>query len=141
MSAFVGVKEVDSQEELEALLINLSIDSDRYFLKWAHQVSGFEKQPSSFPSPEGQMFNRNRELRWKKRGQGYSLLLLSAKSSEDGFSPIGQEWEIQDRAAQVYPSKETRFPKGISGGQANIAQRYFIDRRTSTVRFVALTLK
>lgn len=140
-NTFVGVKEVNSAVELRSLLDQLA-DNSYYFLRWAHRVSGFEKQlPKEFPSPEGQMFNCDRELRWKQKGQKYSVLLLSTTGSEPGFTSVGKKWEVENRNAHVYRSTGTRFTKGINDRQVAVAQRYFIDKQTSTVHFVALTVK
>lgn len=140
MNPFVGVKQV-SLAELRQLLENLSQPS-YYFLRWAHQVKWMvNKLPAEFPSPEGQMFNRDRELRWKPQGQGYSVLLLSISGEEPGFTAVGKNWQVQQRNAHIYPSNETRFPKAIDSEKIkNVAQRYFMDAETATVHFVALTL-
>lgn len=145
MKPWVGVKTVSSSEALKELLLQYETDSNCYFLRWPHKVSGFQKQlPADFPSPEGQLFDHDRELRWKSQGQGYSILLLSKVGHESGFSPLDPnreiEWAVQERGAIVYPATETRFPKGIVEQGIDIAQRYFIDAETSMVHFVALTV-
>jgi hypothetical protein len=142
MSAFVGVKTVESAENLKTLIDNV-IKGDRcYFLRWPHKVSGLSRKlPDDFPSPEGQAFTCDRELRWKVQGQRYSTLLLSNSDKVDGFDAIGDEWETCDRSAQVYPPTETRFPHGIADRGINIEQRYFRDKKTATVHFVALVVK
>lgn len=143
MSAFVGEKTVSSPEDLKRLLDQYADDSDYYyFLRWPHKVSGFQKQiPSDFPSPEGQMFNQERELRWKQQGEQFSVLVLSTQTSESGFKLVGEAWESQKWNAHIYPPTETQFPKGIADSDVDIAQRYFLDKHTSTVHFVALTVK
>ena len=142
MSPFVGVSEqLLTVEQLRDLLKKLSNQRSYYFLRWPHEVSGIREQlPDEFPSPEGQMFNYNRELRWKQQGQHFSVLLLSTTGSEPGFKPIGQKWETQQREAHIYPATETRFPKGLSSTKVDVAQRYFMDADTATVHFVALTV-
>ena len=142
MSPFVGVSEqLLTVEQLRDLLKKLSNQGSYYFLRWAHKVSGIrEELPDEFPSPEGQMFNGDRELRWKQQGQHFSVLLLSTTGSEPGFKPIGQKWETQQREAHIYSATETRFPKGLSSTTLDVAQRYFMDADTATVHFVALTV-
>ncbi|MGB5962500.1 MAG: hypothetical protein WBG73_17670 [Coleofasciculaceae cyanobacterium] len=138
---FVGFKQVSSKEELRELLNQKSSQSSYYFLRWAHKVSGFIKQlPPDFPSPEGQMFNEDWELRWKQRKNGYEVLLLSDNGAEPGFTKVGQKWDTQLRTAHVYPLTETRFPKEFIAESIDIAQRYFLDSQTATVHFVALTV-
>uniref|UniRef100_B8HZK7 Uncharacterized protein n=1 Tax=Cyanothece sp. (strain PCC 7425 / ATCC 29141) TaxID=395961 RepID=B8HZK7_CYAP4 len=144
--AFVGVKTVETADELRDLLQQYEDGSSRYFLRWAHEVSGFEKTlPTVFPSPEGQLFNQERELRWKQQGQKFNILLLSAEDDEVGFSPINSEhkiqWTIQERNAYQYSATTTRFPKGIAENDIKLGQRYFINQKTSIVHFVALTVK
>ena len=142
MNPFVGVSEqLLTVEQLRNLLQQPSTQSNYYFLRWSHKVSGIVEQlPDEFPSPEGQMFNYDRELRWKQQGQHFSVLLLSTTGSEPGFKPIGQKWETQQRDAHIYPATETRFPKGLSSANVDVAQRYFMDADTATVHFVALTV-
>jgi hypothetical protein len=159
MSAFVGFTEqLLTEEQLRQLLQSTSNKSDYYFLRWPHKVSGIvEKLPEEFPSPEGQMFNGDRELRWKQQKPGwYSVLILSNNGQAAGFTPIDGNWETKQRAAYGYRTDETRFPRSlifpesldprISGDKTKtnkpkLAQRYFIDANTSTVHFVALTVE
>lgn len=142
MNPFVGVKEqLLTVEELRNLLQQPSTQPNYYFLRWPHKVSGIVGQlPNEFPSPEGQMFNYDRELRWKQQGQHFNVLLLSTTGAEPGFKPIGQKWATQQRDAHIYPATETRFPKGLSSTNVDVAQRYFMDADTATVHFVALTV-
>jgi hypothetical protein len=144
MNAFVGVSQkLFDAGELKSLLQQPKWQPCYYCLRWFHAISPFEKQlPEPFPSPEGQLLNEHLELRWKQKGSDqFSLLLLSTQGPEDGFQPIGDTWITQQRDAHLYPPTETRFPNPGSDFHLNIAQRYFIDRQTSTVRFVALTIK
>lgn len=139
MSAFVGTQTLATVEVLQSLIQNLSNEKSCFFLKWPHKVSGFCKQlPSDFPSPEGQMFDEKQELRWRKQGKGYSVLLLSTTGAHPDFEPVGQAWMTQDRTANLYPATETRFPKGIDCQKFTIGQRDFFDTHTATVHFVAL---
>lgn len=142
MNPFVGVSEqLLTVDELRELLEKPLNQQNYYFLRWPHKVSGIiEQLPDGFLSPEGQMFNCDRELRWKQQGQHFSVLLLSTTGSEPGFKPIGQKWETQQRDAHIYPATETRFPKGLSSTKVDVAQRYFMDADTATVHFVALTV-
>jgi hypothetical protein len=142
MSVFVGTSDrLLTASELKELLEKLAIKPSYYFLRWFHQVSGFISQlPEYFPSPEGQMFNSELELRWKQKGEHFSVLLLSTTGEKPGFTPIGEAWEVQQRNAHVYPATETRFPKRIEAGKVNINQRYFLNPQTATIHFVALTV-
>ncbi len=140
MNAFVGVMQNLSAPELESLLAKYHTVESRYFLRWAHKVSGIITELADLLSPEGQMFDRDRELRWKQQGNQFSVLVLSTKA-EPGFSPISKEWMAQPYRANLYPKTETRFPKGIQDGGFNIGQRCFIDAKTATVHFVALTVE
>ncbi|MDZ8108251.1 MAG: hypothetical protein RM338_21885 [Nostoc sp. DedQUE12a] len=146
MKPFVGVKEkVLSVTELLNLIQKLATKQSYYFLRWTHKVSNDWKlapTEKDFPMLEGQMFNQNCELRWKyKHKDSYEVLLLSIAGEYSDFIPVGKDWETQDRDAHLYASTETRFPKGFPEKKSDIAQRYFIDKQTSTVHFVALTIK
>ncbi|WP_414529745.1 hypothetical protein [Nodularia chucula] len=145
MTAFVGVKRPVSVYELLKLIEKLAIKPSYYFLRWNHQVSQiWETAPSAkdFPMLEGQMFNEDCELRWKRKpNDNYELLLLSIASAESEFIKIGETWETQQREAHLNSPKDRRFPKNIPPQKDNIAQRYFIDKQTATVHFVALTIK
>ncbi|MEM7557248.1 MAG: hypothetical protein AAF378_24800 [Cyanobacteria bacterium P01_A01_bin.84] len=124
-----------------------------YFLRSPHDVSGIiRKLPDTFPTPEGQMFNANYELRWKKRKSGYDVLVLSVLSESDldlqGFESIPGKWKTSDFKAYFYnrdnnqPNLPTRFPtqfpkgftfKGLDNQEIrpediSIGQRYFQDK-------------
>jgi hypothetical protein len=159
MKGFVYFKQVSLSDELRALLEKLSIEPSYYFLRYPHAVSGIRmKLPEDFfPGFEGQMFNAERELRWKKQSVGYELLLLSrVEAAPDlGFEPISSNgkpinWQICDRNAYLHNIDETQFPKGfiykgVKGEDIDpktipISQRYFKDSDTATVHFVSLTV-
>jgi len=142
MSAFVGVKTAETSDQLKTLIEEVTGSDRIFFLRWPHKVSGLSHAlPDDFPSPEGQVFTGDRELRWKAQKQGYSVLLLSNADKVDGFEPIDADWETSDRPAHTYPSTETRFPQGLADRNINIEQRYFRDKKTATVHFVALVAK
>jgi hypothetical protein len=141
MSAFVGTYTVDSAEELRSLLESLKTEKSYFFLRWPHQVSGFcQSLPVDFPSPEGQIFDDQKELRWQKQGESFSLLLLNEDGIHENFQPLGKTWLTKIQPAHLYRKNETRFPKKIHHQPINLGQRYFIDVETSTVHFVALTI-
>ncbi|MEG4941176.1 hypothetical protein [Microcoleus sp. F4-D5] len=150
---FVSYKRVG---DLQALLARqeLNVEQSYYFLCWSHKVSGIRRmlpEAKDFPSPEGQMFNSKFELRWKKQGKGYEVLLLSIEpKNELGFEEIPGKWKADDRSAYFYNAGETRFPKGftfkdekdedIDPTKIPVGQRYFQNAATATVHFVALTV-
>ncbi|MEH2138242.1 hypothetical protein [Nostoc sp.] len=143
--SFVGYKQVSSSKELRTLLKDYYQQPSYYFLRWTHQVSGILTDlPPDFPSYEGQMFNTELELRWKQNNGGYQVLLLSQNQpkTELEFTPIGKDWTICDRNAYLYDIDETKFPKKfIYPEKLSLGQRYFQDTETSTIHFVALTIK
>ncbi|MEH2195479.1 MAG: hypothetical protein V7K98_22960 [Nostoc sp.] len=143
--SFVGYKQVLSSEQLRNLIQNYYQQPSYYFLRWMYQVSGIVADlPPDFPSPEGQMFNTELELRWKQNNDGYQVLLLSQTQpkGESKFTPIGKDWTICDRNAYLYNIDETKFPKGfVYPEKLSLGQRYFQDTETSTIHFVALTIK
>lgn len=152
---FVSYKRVGSVQDLKVLLDSkeLNIEPNYYFLCWSDEVSGIRmKPPDRFPSPEGQMFNSKLEVRWKKQGAGYELLLLSIEPKNIlGFEAISGAWKTCDRPAYFYNTGETRFPNGfifkdeknenIAPKDIPIGQRYFQDAKTATVHFIALTVR
>ncbi|NJO94113.1 MAG: hypothetical protein HC820_06695 [Hydrococcus sp. RM1_1_31] len=104
------------------MIKKLEHDPSYYFVRSLGMVSGIcMKQPDNFPGDEGQMFNYQRELRWKKQGSQYDLLLLSQVESDldSKWQKISREsnreieWKICDRQAHFYDSDETRFPQGF----------------------------
>lgn len=142
MSVFVGVRDNLTESELRWLLEKPQNQPTYYCLRWLHKLGEMTtKLPKEFPSPEGQMFDENREIRWKQKGKKFSALLLSTTGEESGFTAIPGQWAIQNRDAHLYPPTETRFPKSTAEKQPNIGQRYFLDADTSTVQFVALRVK
>ncbi|OCR00139.1 hypothetical protein BCD67_20900 [Oscillatoriales cyanobacterium USR001] len=141
--SFVGIKQLSSASDLRALLAQKADQNSYYFLRWFHKVNGIVKDlPPEFPSPEGQMFNPECELRWKQNKNGYEVLLLSQADLDLDldFTPVGKSWETQLRDAEVYSNPETRFPNPFKNECPDIAQRYFIDKQTCNVHFVALTV-
>jgi hypothetical protein len=157
MSAFVGFRKATG-EELSKLVkdATITLPSTCYFLRWPYGVSGIQMNlPDHFPSPEGQLFNAELELRWKKRGTSYEVLFLGKvqPNTELEFSPLEGKWEWCDRDAYFYNSDETKFPKGFlyqdAKGQRldpkaspfkQVKQRYFRDAYTTKIHFVALTV-
>lgn len=154
-------------EELKKLLEELTGEKTYYFLRSPHEVSGIcMTLPEDFPTAEGQMFNANCELRWKRRKSGYDVLVLSkSELTLAGLKPIfkeykssePKEWIISDFDASFYNNKPesrtkfpTKFPKGftfkgleneeIEATAISIGQRYFKDKDTATVHFIALTI-
>lgn len=156
MNGFVYSQKSVSLDDLKNLLDKLATEDSYYFLRSAHAVSGIcRKLPQEFPTPEGQMFNADRELRWKKQKSGYEVLLLSRIAVDlEGMQPVPtnretSNWEICDLNAYFYKN-ETKFPNGFTFKGQNdedinldeiIAQRYFKDADTATVHFIALTVK
>jgi len=156
MSAFVGISPNLDTADLKSLIEAPTIKPSYYFLRWTHKVSGMMTSlPPDFPSPAGQMFNSDYEIRWKQKGKdNYEALLLSNLPLSDfprdfaNFKPLIEQseikWETATRNAYFYPKypkPATRFPHGFDYPQdLNIAQRYFKDKTTSIVHFVALTI-
>ncbi len=153
-TGFVGARSRLSPDEVKKLLEKLATEESYYFVRSPHAVSGIcMKLPDEFfPGFEGQMFNADRELRWKKQGSAYETLLLSRVETDlEGFEPIGKNWEWCDRGAYFHGIDETKFPKSfiykgendekLDSNNISIGQRYFQEKRTATVHFVALTVR
>jgi hypothetical protein len=149
---FVGcLKNPVDKEELRELFKQFEAPKFLYFLRWPHKVSGFIPKLEGELSPEGQLITSNCELRWKQKIGKFDALLLSKDdvSSPDlsAFEAIDGDWQLEDHEAEIHGKNkdkergsETRFPKDFRNSASSIKQRYFIDRRTGTVHFVALTL-
>ncbi|MEA5499050.1 hypothetical protein VB834_09905 [Limnoraphis robusta Tam1] len=146
--SFVGYNNIYSVDELKELLTQNANSNSYYFLRWVDKVSGIvEELPSDFeqnPSPEGQMFNSKLELRWKRKGSGFEVLLLTESDSLPKFLAVENdcEWETEVRDAYLYQPTVTRFPNRFKyPDNFKIAQRYFKNKTTSTVHFIALTIQ
>lgn len=129
--------------QLKTHIENLFTDSCYYFLRYPDDVSGIKKgKPTEFPL-EGQVFDAKTELRWKKKGHQYQVLLLSTEDKNlEGFTPLGKNWESKAYDALIYPETETRLPKSVKVPEnINIGQRYFRNPDTATIHFIALTVK
>jgi len=142
----VGTKAIASVDGLRTFLSQFATADCYYFARWSHRVSGMVQDlDKAFPSPEGQLFGTQFELRWKQcRDKGYELLLLHCERSVEnwGFQPVASAWEVSEPlGAYLYQHDETRFPKGFNyPPNLRLQQRYFQDAATATVHFVALTL-
>ena len=140
--AYVGVSSAPVELETLQQLINDCIEEGWLFLRWPHKVL-LESVKESFElissCKEGQVFNNTRELRWRKQGARYEILLLSEEGGDDRLSPLGKEWNTVPLEAKAYPETETRFPRSISiPDSLNLGQRCFVDVETACVQFVAL---
>jgi hypothetical protein len=157
MKGYVYSKPNVSQDDLKMLLEKLATQPSYYFLRSAHAVSGIcRKLPEEFPTFEGQMFNADCELRWKKQKSGYDVLVLSRVEVDiEDMQPVlthdqTSHWEISDFNAYFYKD-ETKFPNGftykglddenIEPETIHVGQRYFKDKNTAIVHFTALTVK
>ena len=111
-------------------------------LQWPHKTEFHSEQPTDFSASGGQVFNQDRELRWKRRGDHYEVLLLSnSPITDDALRSLdeAQQWLIRDLNANFYPPTETRFPQGVTYPNGlDVGQRYFMDKQTGIVQFVAL---
>ncbi|MEJ1933899.1 hypothetical protein WDZ92_27190, partial [Nostoc sp. NIES-2111] len=93
------------------------------------------KQPETFPSPQGNLFNSILEVRWQYKQGKYEVLLLSSQDKapifqlqdqQYSFRPIKGNWEILEQSVLLHSPQETRFPKSLNSEDIkNIAQRYF----------------
>jgi hypothetical protein len=139
--AFVAYQSGVSLDELkQQLQVNETV---YYYLQYVDRIEGFSCQlPERLLSSEGRMFNASLELRWTQNREGYDLLWLGTQPPPGEFQTMAGDWEYCDRPAKVYPSSETRLPKGVPefSSDFNLQQRYFVDRDTAIVHFVALTV-
>jgi len=144
-TAFVGYKSQPlSVDSLVELIKKLKTENTYFFYRWSNRVSGIIPEvPTSenFPMLEGQLFNHQYELRWKyKQKNTYKVLLLSITDNHSDFDSLDNDWFVEERNAYLYPPTETRYPKDFIFPKVDIKQRYFLDRKTASVHFVALTL-
>ncbi|MDB9526783.1 hypothetical protein PN498_12355 [Oscillatoria sp. CS-180] len=142
---FVSIQSNDlNQADLEQLIQRCLTGDTWYCLRSPEAITFHVGLPKAgfLSSLEGQVFSPHRELRWKRQGDEYTVLLLSNTEIQDqALQPLGkeQQWLIRDLNANFYPPTETRFPRGITYPDGlDIGQRYFIDCRTGIVQFVAL---
>lgn len=141
---FVGTKTVNLLEFQELLKHEfIKTDKTYYFLNWVDKVEGFLPGVPEQLAPEGQIFTPQLELRWRKQGDDYNLLLLSRIGNFGNCQPIKKDWQWkhETRNAHTYPRTETRFPRTIKANNLKIKQHYFINKQTSTIHFVALTIE
>ncbi|WP_346291416.1 hypothetical protein [Sphaerothrix gracilis] len=130
------------QSSLDQLMRRCITGRAWHCLRWPDRTRFNSDLPSDFVCTEGQVFNQDREFRWKQRGDRYEVLLLSSTAVTDAtLKPLvqEQEWLIRDLNAHFYPETETKLPRGIHYPEdLDIGQRYFIDGQTGSVQFVAL---
>jgi hypothetical protein len=143
LPGFVNVQGMALDElSLKQLIERCIVGRTWYCLRWPHDITFVAGLPDDFSCTEGQVFNSDRELRWKRQNGEYVVLLLSKTEVDDqALQPLDekQTWLIRDLNAHFYSSTETRFPQGVSyPDELDMGQRYFIDRETGIVQFVAL---
>lgn len=146
--AFVGVNAVHlNQAGVQTLMQHFESAQAWHFLRWPHTVKLAAGHPQSddFDCAEGQMFNRDCELRWKRKNDQYEVLMLATDFvADETLQRLGEIWTTQDLACDFFLSTETRLPKGIKYPegfdvkQRHFGQRYFVDDATGTVHFIAL---
>ncbi|WP_448600115.1 hypothetical protein [Thermoleptolyngbya sp.] len=156
-TAFVGTRSLETAEQLKSLLQELPARSRCYFLRWVHKVSGFnDSLPVDFPSPKGEMVTPDFEVRWQQTQHGYDLLLLAQHqpTSEYGFQALNKDYcWVTSEPLPVHLSpngtlqeteekrQDTRFPRPlIYPAGLKLQQRYFQNKHTGTIHFVALNL-
>jgi hypothetical protein len=145
--SYVGCRTVASVDALKGLIEQYAGDTAAYFLRWSNRVSGVVSQlPKDFDRAEGQMFNQQLELRWKREGKGYSVLLLSQADGVDGsgFAPLPGNWQVEVHAALMHDQRNPQYPnrfqyQGIESSA--LQQCYFRNAETGVVHFIALTLR
>lgn len=149
--AYVGFSATPVDSETLNQLIDSCVENDGLlFLRWPHRVKmlpASKRAEIDFKCQQGQAFNQTKELRWKPKGDGYEVLLLSDDGGDALLSPLGGEkkrWatNVSVLDAKAYPKTETRLPRQVTiPGELNLGQRYFIDAETGCVQFVALRVK
>lgn len=139
-----GIVRSWSKASLSDLKTQLQSFSFHYFLRSPHRISGIvsEITDDDFSASEGQAFNKDIEIRWKRKGDRYDLLWLGTKEPSHNFSSIAGDWVYEDRNALLYPDTETKLPKSVKYPKSlDIGQRCFGDRRTGIIHFTALRVK
>lgn len=145
-NSYVGVASTPLDASKLKDLISRCISNGWLFLRWPHKVH-LSPMDSSLAvqdllCQEGQAFNQSRELRWRRKGNAYEVLLLSDSGGDDMFSSLGSVWETKVLDAKTYPETETRFPREVTiPKELDLGQRYFIDVETACVQFIALRVK
>jgi len=137
---FVGTSsDAIDTSTLKTLIDRCFTNESWYFLRWPDRVEFKEGKPTDFSCREGQIFDSDRELRWKRLGDRHDVLLLSASGADEALVLVGQAWTTKELSANFYPKTETRFPKSLDYPDGlDIGQRYFIDTETGIVQFIAL---
>ncbi|MCM1984015.1 hypothetical protein [Lyngbya confervoides] len=139
MNPFVGVKTVESLKELKDVLEDFYKSDSYWFLKWPHEVSGFIDQSleNLKLSHDGQLIHADHEIRWQRKNSHYSLLLLASDYGKQDFKSLEGNWKIREVSGMVYEPPIPKFAT-LKPSPIQVRQRYFIDARTETIRFVAL---
>lgn len=140
---FVSIQRTSlDQSSLDQLIRRCITGNAWQCLQWPDKTTFSAGLPSEFSGQEGQVFTQDRELRWKRQGSSYKVLLLSKTEINDpALKPLAekQQWLIRDLNTNFHSRTETRLPWGVTYPKdLDIGQRYFIDRETGIVQFVAL---
>ncbi|MEO0377094.1 MAG: hypothetical protein AAF329_21260 [Cyanobacteria bacterium P01_A01_bin.17] len=155
-TGYVAQTQVTAPADLRQLLTPAAAEQSEaadsyFFVRWTHQVSGIKTTLPESLSPEGQWFTAKGELRWKAQRSGrYDLLWLGqiapnevSRLSNLAFTPIQRSWRIYDRPVLLHDRRTPQFPNLFDYPtrlQNCLRQRYFRDRDTDIIHFVALTV-
>ena len=123
-TAIVATAQVNDISALINQLNNLQFgESSYYLLQSANKITDWEKgtpdEAEIKAYTRGRLFDKNREIRWQKTADGYSLLWLSEGDTPEGFESFG-EWGISEShdifllgGGETEPWRDTRIPRDL----------------------------
>ena len=157
--AIVGTARMSDVPELVKQIKTLQFEDplnpSYYLLQRSNEITDWKEGAPDIAKIEkythGRLFDKNREIRWKKIMGGYSLLWLSEESLPEGFTEQGK-WEVSAPqkvfllgGGETEPWRDTRIPRELKYPfvdwcqypQVTIIQ--YRDLKSQTIRFTRYT--
>ena len=154
--AIVATGKISDISALTDLLTSLQFGEESYYLlQRPNKVTDWKKGVPDIAKikkyTHGRLFDKNRDIRWRKIKCGYSLLWLSEESLPEGFTEQG-EWEISTPqkvfllgGGDTEPWRDTRIPRELKYPFADWCQHpqvsiiQYRDLKSQTIRFTRYT--
>lgn len=148
---FVGVREGATWEQVVAIVLREFPSGAYSILRRPDDITDPQPTPvqPSFQDKEwdeGQVFDKEREIRWRQRADGKFTLTCLTENRDllpDGFHPTAESWQSvepsKDAAFLLWDRNETRIPRTLDHRWGkSIVYREFRQQPSGVTRLLRL---